>query len=180
MHVFPVETDRLRTRPLALEDEALYCSLYTDAETMRFIGAPLSPERAARSFRAALAGMNRSPIERLFLTIVEKSSHQAIGISSLQDFDALRRSVQQGSMLAAGARGHGYAKEVLVAMTEQVFAQLPVDELWVQFAAELAVVERGVRSVGFVRRHEAAAADDPQRNVWSVYRESWSAKHFSK
>jgi RimJ/RimL family protein N-acetyltransferase len=175
MHVFPVETDRLQMRPLALEDEALYCHLYTDAETMRFIGAPLSTERAAKSFRGALVGMQRSPIERLFLIVIEKASRQDVGVCSLQNFDAQRRSVQAGVMFIAAARAQGYAKEAFVGLIQQVFSQLPVDELWVQFAAEHMVVERGVTSVGFVRRHEAAPEDGPQRCVWTVRRESWLA-----
>jgi len=174
MHVFPVDTDRLRMRPLASADESLYCHLYTDAETMRFIGASLSPERAASSFRSALAGMNRSPIERLFLTVVEKASRQDVGVCSLQNFDAQRRSVQAGVMFIAGARARGYAKESFIGLIQQVFAQLPVDELWVQFAADHVVVERGVTSVGFVRSRDAGM--EPQRCVWSVRRESWSAK----
>jgi len=173
MHVFPVDTDRLRMRPLASADESLYCHLYTDAETMRFIGTPLSPERAASSFRSALAGMNRSPIERLFLTVVEKASRQDIGICSLQKFDVPRRSVQAGVMFIAGARARGYAKEGFVGLIQQVFAQLPVDELWVQFAADHVVVERGVTSVGFARCRKAAL--ESQRCVWSVRRESWLA-----
>jgi hypothetical protein len=74
MHVFPVETARLRMRPIVVADAALYEHLYTDAETMRFIGAPLCAKRAARSFQLALSGMQRQPIERLFLTVEEKSS----------------------------------------------------------------------------------------------------------
>lgn len=171
MHVFPVDTDRLWMRALASDDESLYCHLYTDAETMRFIGEPLSPERAASSFRSALAGMNRSPIERLFLTVLEKASRRNVGICSLQKFDVPRRSVQAGVMFIAGARARGYAKEAFIGLIQQVFAHLPVDELWVQFAADHVVVERGVTSVGFVRSREAGM--DPQRRVWTVRRESW-------
>jgi RimJ/RimL family protein N-acetyltransferase len=168
-------------RPLGPLDGALYCHLYTDEETMRFIGAPMAPERAARSFNTALAGMNRDPIERLFLTVVEKASVQDVGICSLQNFDAQRRSVQAGVMFVAGARAQGYSKEGFTGLIRQVFAHLPVDELWVQFAADHLVVERAVISVGFERRREEAPGDGPQqRSVWCVRRDSWLAKFFPK
>lgn len=168
-------------RPIGPQDSALYCHLYTDEETMRFIGAPMAPERAARSFNSALAGMSREPIERLFLTVVEKSSQQDVGICSLQNFDAERRSVQAGVMFVARARARGYSKEGFTGLIQQVFAHLPVDELWVQFASDHIVVERAVISVGFERRRDAAPEDGPQqRSVWCVRRDSWLPKFPAK
>lgn len=175
MHVFPVETARLRMRPLSAEDNALYVRLYTDEETMRFIGPPLTPERASSSFRKALAGMVHGPIERLFLTVVEKASNTAVGVCSLQNFDAQRRSVQAGLMLVAGARALGYSKESFTGLIPQVFAQLPVDELWVQFAADHVAVEKAVISVGFSRSPELAP-DGSRRCAWSVRRHSFTTR----
>jgi RimJ/RimL family protein N-acetyltransferase len=181
MRIFPVETERLSMRPIGPQDSALYCHLYTDEETMRFIGAPMAPERAARSFNSALAGMSREPIERLFLTVVEKASQQDVGICSLQNFDAERRSVQAGVMFVARARARGYSKEGFDGLIQQVFAHLPVDELWVQFASDHVVVERAVISVGFERRRDAAPEDGPQqRSVWCVRRDSWLPKFPAK
>jgi RimJ/RimL family protein N-acetyltransferase len=158
-------------RPIVAADAALYEHLYTDAETMRFVGAPLAPERAAKSFQVALAGMQRQPIERLFLTVVEKASHADVGICSLQNLDAVDRSVQAGVMFVAAARAKGHAKEAFIGLIQQVFAHLPVDELWVQFAIDHVAVQRGVVSVGFARRGHAA---DGQGNAWSVHRGSWA------
>jgi RimJ/RimL family protein N-acetyltransferase len=161
-------------RPIAAADAALYEHLYTDVETMRFIGAPLSTERAARSFKAALAGMQRQPIERLFLTVVEKSSGADIGICSLQNCDAIKRSVQAGVMFIEAARAKGYSKEGFTGLIQEVFVHLPVDELWVQFASDHVAVHRAVVSVGFGRRAGQRNGKDGQANVWSVHRDSWS------
>jgi RimJ/RimL family protein N-acetyltransferase len=170
MHVFPVETARLLMRPLRTDDEALYAHLYMDEETMRFIGPPLSAERAARSFRSALAAMSGDSIDRVMLTVIEKSSAAPVGICSLQNFDPALRSVQAGVMFVAAARARGYSKEAFVTLIQRVFAELPVDELWVQFAADHVAVQRAVISVGFTRRE----ASGPERcSVWSVRRESW-------
>lgn len=176
MHVFPVETARLRMRPISPADEPLYAQLYTDEETMRFIGAPLRAEQAATSFRSALTGMQRSPVERLFLTVSEKSSLTDVGICSLQNCDARQRSVQAGVMFVAGARARGYAKEAFVGLIQRAFAELPVDRLWVQFAAEHVAVQRGVISVGFTRCRDARLEAGPRpHSVWSVHRDTWIA-----
>ena len=182
MHVFAVETERLRMRPIVAADASLFEHLYTDAQTMRFIGEPLAPERAARSFRNALAGMQREPVERLFLTVVEKATRTDVGICSLQNFDARERSVQAGVMFIEAARAKGYSKEGFTGLIQQVFAHLPVDELWVQFATDHMAVQRAVLSVGFARRRRTGqdgacqrnGQDDGQGNAWSVRRESWS------
>jgi RimJ/RimL family protein N-acetyltransferase len=175
VRLFPVETARLSMRALAEQDAALYEHLYTDAETMRFIGAPLSPQRAKSSFRSALAGMQRPHLERLFLTVVEKATRTEVGVCSLQNFDRKRRSVQAGVMFIAAARAKGYSKESFTGLIQQVFAHLPVDELWVQFAADHVAVQRAVLSVGFARRHGAAPQDGSwQGSAWSVHRDTWS------
>lgn len=176
MHLFPVETARLQMRPISATDEPLFSQLYTDAETMRFIDEPLSVERASSSFRAALAGMQRTPIERLFLTVMEKPSLRDVGICSLQNYDPQRRSVQAGVMFVASAREQGYAKEAFVGLIQRVFAELPVDRLWVQFSDEHVAVQRGVISVGFTRCREVGLEAGPQqRSVWSVCRDGWAA-----
>ena len=58
--VTPERTDRrFDLRLLSADDEPLYRSIYSDAETMRYVGAPLSDAEAAASFRAALRGNDR-------------------------------------------------------------------------------------------------------------------------
>jgi RimJ/RimL family protein N-acetyltransferase len=176
VQIFSVETERLRMRRLEPRDRDLYCHLFTDQETMHFIGAPLTPERAARSFDSALAGMDREPMAGLFLTVVEKSSRQDVGICSLQNLDAQRRSVQGGLMFVAGVRAQGYAKEAFTGLIQQVFKTLPVDELWVQFAADHVAVTRTVIGLGFERRPEASENGPRRQATWSVHRDSWSPR----
>jgi hypothetical protein len=127
--------------------------------------------------------MQSNPIERLFLTVVEKSSQTDVGICSLQNHDAGNRSVQAGVMFIQSARARGYSKEGFTGLIQQVFTHLPIDELWVQFASDHAAVQRAVLSVGFARRGSPAAPDgacqrngqeDGQGNAWSVRRDTWS------
>ncbi len=161
-------------RPLSEGDAGLYCDLYGDPDTMRFVGPPLSRERALRSFRKALAALHRRPLERLLLVIVAKASQQSIGISAFQDFDARRRRVEAGMMLGCGSRGRGFGKEGLCALVTYAFAEFPVDEVWIQHAAANSNAQRVPVSLGLARNTDPAYADGSGRLIWSAHRESWS------
>jgi RimJ/RimL family protein N-acetyltransferase len=167
-----VHTERLSLRPLSEGDAALYCDLYGDPDTMRFVGPPLSRERAQRNFRKAVASQ-RHPLERLFLVIVEKASQRAIGMSALQNFDARRRRVEAGIMLGCESRGRGFAKEGMSALLTYAFAIFPVDEVWVQHAADHSIAKRVPISLGLSRNTDAANDDGSGKFIWSAYRESW-------
>lgn len=161
-------------RPLSEGDAALYREIYGDADTMRFVGPPLSRERAQRSFRKALAALRCRPVERLFLVVNEKASRQDIGISAFQDFDARRRRVEAGLMLKPESRGRGFGKEGLGALVTHAFAIFPVDEVWIQHAANNSIAQRVPISLGFERNIDAAGSErESGKCVWSAYRESW-------
>jgi RimJ/RimL family protein N-acetyltransferase len=168
-----VETDRLRLRALALADENLYCALYTDPDTMRFIGPPLTSERAQKSFRAAMRLQSQSPAQQIVLTIVERGSNHPIGICSLHQIDLRRGVAEAGIILHPAARARGYSREGLGALVDRAFERLPIGEVWVQISVDYAIVERLVISVGFKRApdgaHVAAGSD---WQVWRIDRES--------
>ena len=160
-------------RFLSEGDATLYCDLYGDPDTMRFVGPPLSRERAQRSFRKALASRHRRPLEQLFLVIVANASKQAIGIGALQDLDARRRRVEAGMMLECESVGHGFGKEGLCALVTYAFAIFPVDEVWIQHAAGNSNAKRVPISLGLSRNTDAAYDNGSGRFIWSAYRESW-------
>jgi ribosomal-protein-alanine N-acetyltransferase len=172
-----IETDRLMMRPVSEDDATFYCDLYGDPHAMHFVGPPLSRERAERSFRVVLASRDRRPLVRVFMAIVEKASQQVIGIGGYQDFDARRRSVEAGMILKPESWGRGFGKEGLGALVTHAFAVFPVDEVWIQYAAENPNA-RGVRvNLGFSHGTDAAASDErPGQCFWSAYRQSWSPK----
>jgi RimJ/RimL family protein N-acetyltransferase len=160
-------------RPVAEGDAALYCDLYGDPDTMRFVGRPLSRERALCCFRKVLASLNCQPPERVLLVIVETATRQCIGIGAFQDFDRQRRRVEAGMMLGTGARGRGFGKEGLRALVTYAFETFAVDEVWIQHAAEHRDA-RGV-PVGLGLAHHT---NDPSgRFIWSARRHSWPADH---
>jgi ribosomal-protein-alanine N-acetyltransferase len=169
-----IETDRLIMRPLSEDDVTLYCDLYGDPHTMHFVGPPLSRERAERSFRIVLASLDRRRVGRLSLAIIEKATQQAIGIGGYRDFDARRRRVEAGMILKPESCGLGFGKEGLGALVTHAFAVFPVDEVWIQYAAENQSARRVRISLGFSHGTDAAASDGrPGQCFWSAYRQSW-------
>lgn len=168
------DTQRLHIRPLSESDEPLYCGLYTDAETMRFIGPPLTLLCATRSFHAALRLTRRQPAKRLFFTLVHKTTLQTVGICSVQGIDASQRRAEAGIIIAPASRAHGFAAEGLSALVTRAFDVLPIDEVWVQIALDHAIVERLVISVGFSQGGEIAPTHERKaQRIWSAFRQSW-------
>lgn len=161
-------------RPLSDTDEALFCELYCDPQTMRFIGPPLSGDRAALSFRKALELTRRPAAGRLFWTLIEKVPQQTIGICSIQQLDARRRRAEAGIMIKPAARSQGFAREGLAALVSHAFAMLPLDEVWLETAAAHFVVERLVLGVGFSPSLAAAGGGEHSgQRTWSAFRRSW-------
>jgi [ribosomal protein S5]-alanine N-acetyltransferase len=158
------DTPRLHIRPLAPADETLYAELYSDPETMKYIGAPLTRQRAVRSFRKLL-GSAPTPAAGLVLTIVERATGAAIGLCSVQNIDLSSSTAEAGIILRAQARSRGYSREGLGAVVAHAFRILHLREVWVQISADYAVVRRLVASVGFTRCDGRAAAA-PGVEVW--------------
>jgi RimJ/RimL family protein N-acetyltransferase len=188
-----LETPRLRMYALAASDEQLFCELFTDKEIMRFVGRPLTPVRAAASFRTAL----RSPIRRLtyrgvgnadlvgnsdlprtevFLRVVHKSSGQDIGLSSIQDVDLSQRRAELGMMLKPPLQAQGLGKEALSALVSYAFGLFPIDEAWVQYERRHTAAERLVISTGLKIRAREDADPGCSKRIGSVFRQDWSPK----
>ena len=166
-----LQSEHLRARPVVQADEALYCWLYSDPETMRFVGPPLSRERAQRGFRQVLELLERRPIELVLWVLVEKATDRSIGIGAFQDFDPQRRRVQAGLMLGAGARGRGFGKEGLRALIDYAFVTFAVDEVWTQHAVDNTGAGGLTVSLGLSHNTETRSG----KLVRSAFRHSWRA-----
>jgi RimJ/RimL family protein N-acetyltransferase len=152
-------------------DAGLYCDLYGDPVTMRFVGPALSRELAQRRFRQVLASVRRRPIERVLLVIVEKATLRAIGIGAFQDFDTRRRRVEAGMMLRSGARGRGFGTEGLRGLVDFAFATFEVDEVWIQHAPDNMEARRVPERLGLSHNKDAESG----KLTWSAQRHSWPA-----
>lgn len=170
---FTWETERLCLRSLAEGDEALFHELYTDPETMRFIGTPLSVEQATLKFGKTLGAMRRRPFKCLFLTILEKTSQLPLGICGMPQFDsdAIRQEV--GLVLVRQARSKGIAREGLAALVNRIFAMSSVEEVWAQFSAENLAAQQLVVAVGFHACNEVLLGQElSSKRHWSMRRSS--------
>ena len=149
-------------RPVVEADAALYCDLYCDPDTMRFVGPPLTREQAQRNFRKVLKST-----DCVLLVIVEKASNQSIGIGAFLDFDTDRRRVEAGMMLLAGARGRGFGREGLRGLIDYALVTFAVDEVWIQHAADNMDARRVPVSLGLSHNTPSGSG----KLVWSAYRQ---------
>jgi len=173
---FEFETARLFLRPLQAGDEALFLGLYTDPETMRFIGKPLSVEQAASRFRKIVASQRKPSLRGRFLAMLDKATRQPLGICGTSHYDVAELRLEVGLVLKREARAQGFAREAIAALMEHIFAASSVDEIEVKFSAENRAAERGGIGLGFMPC--ADDADEPglsSERRWSVYRSSWYA-----
>lgn len=169
-----LESERLLLRMLRDSDQELYCDLFSNVDTMRYIGPPLSRQRAAQRFSRVLAAMRREPPQALFLAIIQKAADEPVGICSVQNFDAQCRSAELGMMLKPLAQLQRFGREALIALARIAFELFAVDEIWLQSAANHVVAERLALGVGFSRSNKAgSSAVGENRRSWSAYRESW-------
>jgi RimJ/RimL family protein N-acetyltransferase len=172
--VFTFETERLRLRPLGAGDEALYRELYTDQETMRFIGPPLAMEQAADKFQKIVARQSKPSLKGRFLAMLDKDTLRPVGICGTSRYDADALRVEVGIILRSEARARGVAREALTALMKRIFAVSSVQEICVRFSAQCPAVLRLNIRVGFL-----PCADEVQdeghlsKRVWSVHRSSW-------
>jgi len=171
-----METARLHLRSLDESDEKLYCDLYTNADTMQFIGEPLSLDRALRCFHKAVQLTQESVFKQRVVAIVEKDTRRSIGLCGLRRIDEMGRRIEAGVMLSAEAQGRGYGKEAFGALVHNAFTtQAAVDEVVAQISAANFAMQAVASGAGFSRCSNAAATDGPSVNdTWSVCRESWS------
>jgi RimJ/RimL family protein N-acetyltransferase len=166
------ETERLSIRPAVAGDAALYCDLFTDPDTMRFVGPPLSQKQALRNFEQVLACLGRRPIERMLLVIVEKATRQSIGIGAFQDFDPRHRRVDQGMMIGGAGRGRGFGKEASRALIDFAFVTFAeVDEVRIQHAVDNMEARRVPISLGMSHNTDNKSG----KLVWSAFRQTWAA-----
>nr|WP_255488470.1 GNAT family N-acetyltransferase [Rhodanobacter sp. MP1X3] len=173
---FELETERLQLRLLEAGDETLFCGLYTDPETMRFIAPPLSAAQAISSFRKIVVRQYEPSLEGRFLAVLERATRQPVGIcgTSQHDVDALRLEV--GILLRLEARGRGLAHEALMALMKRIFAMSPIQEICVRFSAECPAVERLNIRIGFTPCADEVPGEGlMSKRVWSVHRSPWYA-----
>lgn len=137
-----LETARLRLRPLDDSDQPLYVDLYTQPDTMRFIGQPLTPEAAIAQFNRVVLWQSRPSMGGKTFVIEEKTTRRRLGICATAHFEVHTARIEAGVMLLPPFQAQGYAREALTALIDGIFTHLPINEVKVRFSGlSLAAVQ---------------------------------------
>lgn len=174
LSVLDFETERLHMRPMVSGDEALYCGLYTDPETMRFIAPPLSADDAASSFQKVVARQREPSIRGRVLVILERTTLQSLGICATSKHDAGDLRLEVGIVLKPEACARGFAREALTALMERVFAVSTTQEICARFSAHSPAAKRLHSRMGFTHCTDELGEEGKvlTRFCW-VHRSSW-------
>lgn len=157
------ETSRLRMRPLDASDEALYCSLYTSPELMRFIAAPFSQEAARRSFHAALR--KQAPRSQRWI-VFDKKTGRGIGLLGLIG-QGDRPEI--GVMLLAPDHGRGLGTEAMQGLVDYAFDAFALQSICArQQVVDNPTVIRMMTRLGFSAL--PPTADRPDGGDWELLR----------
>jgi len=139
----------LRLRALHPSDQALFCALYGDVETMKFIGTPLERRIAIGKFATLLESGDAMDECPRFFAITQAHPAETVGFCGIQPPDERMRGAEIGIVLDARARGRGYGRFVIRRLIETAFALLPIDCVWVQYRASNTAAERLFAGAGF-------------------------------
>ncbi|WP_460713234.1 GNAT family N-acetyltransferase [Lysobacter terrae] len=167
-----LDTPRLRLRPMAECDEAMFCHLYTDPDVMQRILPPLTAEAAAQSFRRACGHNAKAAPGHRFWAIDDKASGEAIGMAAL-----LRNGddAELGVMLRNGWWNRGISSEAFVPLIDHGFLGMGLTLIHAERPDDdhALIIDRLLARFGFVRAPERATA--PTQARWELPRAVWQA-----
>jgi [ribosomal protein S5]-alanine N-acetyltransferase len=143
------DTPRLKIRPLAEGDRDVCCQLFTDSETMKFLGGPLSERAADSRFKSMLRANARQPVRNLYMSVDSKADGRPLGLCSSVRIDHLIGRAELGLMLAASHRSKGVGREALCGLISAVLQEFSLKELQVHYHAENAAAKRVLTLSGF-------------------------------
>ncbi len=129
MHQTVCETDRLLLVAPSESDIDPLCALWSDPETMKFIGSgePWSKEKVTHRIERAMRTHQEQGMT--FWTVIEKSSDKVIGQGGLVPIEFDGPEIELGYRLGKDYWGKGYASEIAHASAAYGFEQLGIEEL---------------------------------------------------
>ena len=143
------ETSRLKIRLLREGDRDLCRQLFTDAETMKFLGGPLSERIANSRFRSMLRANARQPVRNLYMSVDSKADCVPLGLCSAVRIDARIGRAELGLMMAASDRSKGMGREAFRGLIAAVLQEFSLKELQVHYHAQNAAAKRVLALSGF-------------------------------
>lgn len=149
---FPLETERLLIRPIALEDVEDLHEVHADPTTWDFIGSGPTETLDATLARLARTIEYQEQHGISLWAVVERASGRVVGDCGLQYLEG-GPDVEVGYRLHRSVRGRGYTTEAARACVEAGFDQLGLERIvavaWPENTASRRVMEKiGMRLVG--------------------------------
>lgn len=130
-------------RPLSQADRELFLELFTCAQTMRYIGAVLTPAQAQSMFERLRRG--DGPAQWRYWALLSLESGRSLGLASVE----AGATVAFGLMMRAAARGQGLGREAFDALLAEAVRAAGPARLLVRVHPEHPVMARWVREAGF-------------------------------
>jgi RimJ/RimL family protein N-acetyltransferase len=167
-----IETPRLILRPLLPEDESFYCRLHGDADVMRHIAAPLTPEAASRVFGSTLARNRNGIHDDQCWAITHRDNPSPIGVIGWHRLSApMHRVGELGAILSNDAQGRGISIEAGQALMDFAFGNDVFEALLSEHAIAHHYAAIMMGRLGFAR--EESREDAPAVVVWRMSKARW-------
>jgi len=144
---FPIETARLKLRPVTLDDAEELHEVYSDASTFRYIGA--EPSASIEETRERIARTMRHQEEHgiSLWAVCERNGDRVVGDCGLQLLEG-GPQVELGYRLAHGVRGRGLATEAGRACLVAGFDDLELERIVAVAAPDNIASRRVMKKLG--------------------------------
>lgn len=173
-----VNTPRLHVRRVLPDDQALLEALFTDPETMRYLGGTWE----ANDIRETCLEWHQEwGLNNLWYgTILEKAAGTAVGICGFSENTVEGESGLELSWFILPAyQGRGFAVEITAALLKFAFVQVGTERVLAETHPENAPANHILKKCGFQnmgeRQHQYDFLPGFDRQVlWGISRQQWS------
>lgn len=146
---FTFTTQRLHLRPLAVEDEELYRSLYSCSRVMRFIGEPFSNEKCKKTFERILKNQNSDELSQLFLVVNDKQTTEKYGLCALPKLNLANLEAEVGNMLLPAAQCKKIAEEATMSVVNKL-DELGIKKIYMHIEPKNKAAIKGAERIKFL------------------------------
>jgi len=146
--VFPIETERLRLRPLRPDDLEALADVYLDPRVMRWIGAHT---REGVEHDLVLQAEHQAAHGWSFWAVEERATGRMIGDCGLQPLEHRGPEVELGYDLHPDTWGRGLGTEAARAVMAQAFGPLGVDRVVAVVKPDHVASQRVLEKAGLTR-----------------------------
>ncbi|MBB6599500.1 GNAT family N-acetyltransferase [Luteimonas sp. MC1825] len=161
-------------RVLEARDEALYCALYGDPDTMRHVGPALAPEAGRTAFARVMAQLAARPPRAAYWLlpwrVAATVAGPPAGLMALQIHAGAGDAAEVGVLLPPGAQGAGVASAGIAALVDVAFTASPLLALWTRHVRDHAAAAGLMRRAGFQPAADGLAGECR----WRLTRAHWA------